>query len=226
MSEEVSKKQKLSPELLLNNFSPKNSISKLSRSKITTSNLSDAMRHVTGENGTLTGVKPVKDNIKVIGRATTVKTMADDWGTVIKGIYVAQPGDVLVISCDNDDPAVWGEMASGTAQKHGIIGTVIYGSARDITGIRKLDYPVFSRDIIPNAGDAKAEGEINVPIKCGNTVVNPGDLIMGDDCGVVAVPSHILDDVIEEAFNIIKGEDEIVRKIACGSSFLDILAIK
>ena len=222
----MSKKQKLSPEALLNEFLPKNSISRLSRSKITTSNLSDAMRHVTGENGVITGVKPVKHNIKIIGRATTVKTMAEDWGTVIKGIYAAQTGNVLVIKCDKDDPAVWGEMASGTAQKHGIIGTVIYGSARDVAGIRELDYPVFSRDIIPNAGDATAEGEINVPVKCGNTIVNPGDLIMGDDCGVVTVPDHILDDVIEEAFRIIEGENEIISKIACGSSFLDILTIK
>ena len=57
--------------------------------------------------------------------------------------------NILVISCDRDDPAVWGEMASTAAQKQGILGTVIYGASRDTTGIKKLDYPVFSRAISP-----------------------------------------------------------------------------
>jgi 3-hexulose-6-phosphate synthase len=217
------KEQKISPKNFLNMFSQKNPVSRLLSSRITTSNLSDAMKHVKGENGVLTGVKPVTGNMKVVGKATTVKTRADDWGTAIKGIYAARKGDVLLIECNGDDPAVWGELASGTAQDREIAATVIYGSARDIAGIKELNYPVFSRDVIPNAGEAKGEGEVNIPVACGETTVNPGDLIMGDGCGVVAVPQEIIDEVIEEAFNIVEGENEIVTQIAEGSSFLDIL---
>ncbi|MEN6573215.1 RraA family protein [Methanobacterium aggregans] len=217
--------KELSAESLLKNFSAELARSKLCNSRVTTSNLSDAMRHVAGENGVLTGVKPVKEGIKIMGTATTVETASDDWGTVIKGIYSSKRGDVLVIKCDNDDPAVWGELASSTAQKRGIIGTVIYGSARDISGIKNLNYPVFSRNIIPNAGDAKAEGYVNVPLNCGETLVNPGDFIMGDECGVVCVPHQILEEVFKEAFSILDNEDEIVAKIKKGSSFLEILGI-
>lgn len=221
----VLKEQKLSPKNLLN-ISQKSPASRLLSSRITTSNLSDAMKEVSGENGVLRSVKPVKVDTKIVGKATTVKTGADDWGTGIKGIYSASRGDVLLIKCDKDDPAVWGEMASGTAQKCGLTGTVIYGSARDIAGIKRLNYPVFSRDIIPNAGDAKGNGEINIPVICGEITVKPGDLIMGDDCGVVAVPQEIMDSVLEEAFNIVANEDRIIEKIAEGSSFLDILGMK
>ena len=61
-----------------------------------------------------------------MGKAITVETASDDWGTVIQGIYAAKKGDVLVIKCSDDDPAVWGEMASSTAQKRGVVGTVIH----------------------------------------------------------------------------------------------------
>ena len=85
----------------------------------------------------------------------------------------------MVISCDRDHPAVWGEMASTAAKKRGILGTVIYGACRDTVGIKDLDYPVFSRAIVPNAGNPIGEGEVNIPVICGRTTVNPGDLIMG-----------------------------------------------
>lgn len=219
------KEQKLSPKTFLKSFSEKSPASRLLSSRVTTSNLSDAMKHVKGENGVLTGVKPVTNDMKIVGKATTVKTGADDWGTAIKGIYAASKGDVLLIECDGDDPAVWGELASGTAQDRGIVATVIYGSARDISGIKKLDYPVFSRDVIPNAGEAQGKGEINVPVTCGETTVNPGDLVMGDKCGVVAVPQELVEKVIEEAFNIVKSEDGITAQIAEGSSFLDIISL-
>ena len=88
-----------------------------------------------------------------------------------------------------------------------LAGTVIYGASRDINGIKKLDYPVFSRDIIPNAGKPLAEGEINIPVICGGTTVNPGDLIMGDECGVVSVPFEIIEEVIEGACKILNNED-------------------
>ncbi len=184
------------------------------------------MRNITGQNGVLKGVKPVKSSFKIMGKANTVKTSENDWGTVIKGIYEAEKGNILVICCDKDDPAVWGELASTTAQKEGLIGTVIYGASRDIRGIKKLNYPVFSMNIVPNAGKPLAEGKINIPVICGQTTVNPGDFIMGDECGVVCVPEEITEEVLEESYNIINNENSIIHQLDGGKSFLDILGIK
>ncbi len=219
-------KQKLSPKSFLDEFSRKKAMSNILNSNITTSQLTDALRNITGQNGILEGLKPVKSSVKIVGKAVTAKTSADDWGTAIKAIYAAKKGDIIVITCDNDGTAVWGELASTTAQKRGIVGTVISGACRDISGIKNLNYPVFSKNIVPNAGTPLFEGKINVPVTCGCTRVNPGDLIMGDECGVVSVPLEITEEVLKEAFNILNNEDRILRKLDEGISFLDILGIK
>lgn len=219
------RKVKLSPESFLNEFSKKPTDFNIPHAKITTSQLSDAMKKVTGRNGVLTGIKPVKSGLKIIGKANTAKTSANDWGTVIDGIYSAEEGNILVISCDGDDPAVWGEIASNAAQKQGLVGTVINGACRDIVGIKKLDYPVFSRDIIPNAGTPLNEGEINIPVICGGTTVHPGDLIMGDECGVVSVPVALIDEVLKETKIILNKEDQILDQLKDGRSFLEILGM-
>jgi 3-hexulose-6-phosphate synthase len=219
-------KRKLSPETFLSEFHSRSPSHRMSNTNITTSQLSDAMRKVTGQNGVLPGLKPVQTSFKIVGKATTVKTSANDWGTIVKGIYAAEKKDILVISCERDDPAVWGEIASNAAQKHGLAGTIVYGAARDIAGIKKLGYPVFSREIIPNAGSPSAEGEVNTPITCGRTTVNPGDFIMGDECGVVSVPLNVVEEVFETAFHILNNENSILRKIDKGESFKDILGMK
>jgi 3-hexulose-6-phosphate synthase len=217
------KREKLSPANFLKQYSQGSEKQKNLSLGVTTSQLSDALRKVTGQNGVLVGTKPVKNSFKILGNATTVKTSANDWGTVINGIYESKKGDVLVISCDRDDPAVWGEMASITAKKQGILGTVIYGACRDIVGIKELDYPVFSRAVVPNAGNPVGEGEINIPVICGRTTVNPGDLIMGDECGVVSIPFDVIDNVLKEAYKILDNEDHIANQLNHGESFLDIL---
>jgi 3-hexulose-6-phosphate synthase len=216
----MDRKQKLSPESFLKQYTHKNK--NIIDQDITTSQISDALMSLTGENGVIEGVKPI-DDFKIMGKATTVRTSKEDWGTVINAIYTAKKGDVLVISSDGDDVAVWGELASTAAQKEGIVGTVIYGASRDSTGIIKLNYPVFSRNVVPNAGKPLSEGEINKPITCGNTNIKPDDLIIGDECGVVRIPGEIIVKVLKKAQDIIKNENNISQKLNNGTSFIDIL---
>ena len=217
-------RKKLSPEGLLELFSPKFSDSKLARLNLSTSQVSDALIKVTGNPGVLSGVKPLLDKT-IIGRAVTASTMADDWGTSIKAIDAAKKGEVLVIQVEGDDQAVWGELASKTAQEKGVISTVIDGAVRDVGAIKKLEYPVFSKTIVPNAGSSKAEGKVNIPLTCGNVTVNPQDLIIGDECGVIVVPDEHLNEVIAETLIIKKNEMQIISKIEKGYSFSEILGL-
>lgn len=221
----MDRKQKLSPKNLLKQFAPKHSDKIVVNPKITTSQISDALMKLTGEHGVLEGIKPI-DDFKIIGKATTVKTSSNDWGTVIKGIYAAEKGNVLVISCDDDNTAVWGELASTAANIQGIIGTVVSGASRDSAGIKNLGYPVFSRNVVPNAGSPIAEGEVNIPLICGDTTINPGDLIIGDECGVVCVPDEISSKVLLESQIIIDKENELTAKLNQSKSFMDLLRIK
>ncbi|MCE5214398.1 MAG: RraA family protein, partial [Methanobacterium sp.] len=84
-------------------------------------------------------------------------------------------------------------------------------------------YPVFSKAIVPNAGAPLAEGEINVPLNCGNVVVNPYDMVLGDDCGVVVVPGSIFSKALKQALQIKKDEKEIIKKIDVGYSLSTII---
>ena len=218
-------KKKLSPESFLKKFSQKSEFKRLKRLKVTSSQISDALNNLTGNNGVIRGVKPLFETI-IVGKAVTVNTATEDWGTCAKAIDMAGKGEILLIYVDNDDNAVWGELTSKTAQEKGIIGTVIYGSVRDVGAIKEMKYPVFSKDIVPNAGSPKAEGKINVPVKCGDITVYPKDIIIGDECGIVVIPKELLNQVVKEALNIKKKEKQIIAGIEKGYSLSSILELK
>ncbi|MGZ7070008.1 MAG: RraA family protein [Methanobacterium sp.] len=218
-------KEKLSPESFLKKFSRKTDMAKLKRLKITSSQVSDALNNLTGKSGVINRVMPLFDTL-IMGKVVTVNTAADDWGTCVKALDKVKKGEILFIKVDDDDKAIWGELTSRTAQEKGIMATVIYGAVRDVSAIKEMRYPVFSKNIVPNAGNPKAEGEINVPVKCDDITVNPYDFIVGDECGVVVVPKELLDDVINEAFNIKKREKIIISSINKGNSLSSILKLK
>jgi 3-hexulose-6-phosphate synthase len=217
--------EKLSPDSFLKKISKKSEFSKLKRLKITSSQISDALNNLNGNSGVIVGVKPLFDTT-VIGKAVTVDTSADDWGTCVKAIDTARKDEILFIHVDNDDKAVWGELTSKTAREKRVTATVIYGAVRDVKAIKEMKYPVFSKNIVPNAGSPKAEGKINVPVKCGDITINPGDIVIGDECGVVVIPQKILSQVLNEAMNIKKKERDIISKIESGFSLSSILKLK
>ncbi len=221
----MKKGRKLSPESLLDKFSHKFSYSKLVRFHLTTSQISDALKNVTGNPGVMQGIKPLS-NVNVIGKAVTVKTDENDWGTCVKAIDIAGKGEIIVIKVDGYDQAVWGELTSKTAQKKGVICTVVDGAVRDIEAIKRLEFPVFSKNVVPNAGSPLNQGKTNIPIECGNVTVKTGDLIAGDECGLVVIPYESLKEVIDEALKIKKEEEEIIRKIEKGYSLSSILELK
>ncbi len=215
-------KMEISPEGLLKRFSHQSNFS-LWKDKLNTPQLSDALNGIIDYNAVVPGVKPLKDEFKILGKVVTVQTSSDDWGTLLKAIDEAQKGDILFVQVDNDDSAIWGELTSSTAQKKGIAGTVVYGAVRDVAAIRKLNYPVFTKSIVPNAGAPLAEGEVNIPLKCGEMIINPQDLLLGDDCGVVVVPSELFPQAINKAMQIKKDEEDIINKIEGGYSLSSIV---
>ncbi|HHX99866.1 MAG TPA: RraA family protein [Methanothermobacter sp.] len=192
---------------------------------VTTSQISDALKNLTGEYGVIPGVKPIKKNLKIKGRVVTVRTKQNDWGTPLKAIETAQINDIIFISCDGDEIAVWGELFSKYSQKRGLGGTVIFGAMRDIEAVYNLNYPVFSRAVVPNAGQPKANGETNITLECGGVKIKPGDWIFGDYCGVVVIDKELVGDVIEEAVKIKMDEDKILSQLEKGAFFSDILGI-
>lgn len=200
------------------------SISELCEIKglISTCQLSDALLTITGFNGVIPGIKPVNDN-PIIGRVSTVITDEFDWGTSLAGIENTAKGEVLFIQVIGDNAAIWGELTSTTSQEQGLAGTVIYGACRDYEDIKDLEYPVFSKFIVPNAGNPLNNGKIGVPLNLNGIIVNPGDYIVGDSCGVVLIPQDLFDEAMRALWDIKVKEKNIISNIKDGKTLFDIV---
>lgn len=189
---------------------------------ISTCQLSDALQNITGFNGVIPGIKPVNGN-PIIGRVCTVLTDELDWGTSLSGIENTSKGEVLFIQVVGKTAAIWGELTSTTSQEQGLAGTVIYGACRDYEDLQDLEYPVFSRYIVPNAGKPLNEGKVGIPLNLDGIVINQGDYIVGDACGVVVIPQDVFDEVIRALWDIKVNEKNIIDNIKEGKTLFNIV---
>jgi 3-hexulose-6-phosphate synthase/6-phospho-3-hexuloisomerase len=182
---------------------------------VSTPNISDAMHR----KGAMRDLVSICGDVKAVGRAVTVQTIAGDWAKPVEAIDVAGEGDVLVINNDGaTHVAPWGELATRSCINRGIAGVVIDGAVRDVDDIRKLGYPVFAKAAVPNAGEPKGFGEINAEITCCGVAVRAGDWIVGDENGVVVIPKERAYEVARRALEVNKTEERIREEIRRGST--------
>lgn len=161
-----------------------------------TSTLSDAM----GRHGAIDAViRPVYDNIHMVGCALTVLCFPGDNVMTHKALTMVAPGDVLIVDDGNYNTGCFGHKSAMLARVRGGVGAVVSGSVRDVAAIRQDRFPTFARSISPRAPQKNTPGSINVPVHIGGLVVNPGDIIVGDDDGVVVVPLAMAEQVLEKA---------------------------
>jgi len=127
---------------------------------------------------------------RFVGRAFTVKAYPGGILTVHKALFEACRGDVLVVDGEGDSGAgaLMGEIMALECQVKGFAGAVIDGAVRDVPGLVEQGFPVFARAATPRVGTNRRLGQTQVPVSCGGVVVRPGDLVMGDDNGVVVIP--------------------------------------
>jgi 3-hexulose-6-phosphate synthase/6-phospho-3-hexuloisomerase len=177
--------------------------------EVSTPNISDAMHRAKA----MREIYPINRGKKIVGKAITVNTMDGDWAKTVEAIDVAGKGDVLVIKCSGDTAAVWGELATRSCINKGIEGVIIDGAVRDVDDIRDLGYPLFAKREVPNAGEPKGFGEINVKIICGGLEVNPGDWIVADDNGVMVVPRQRAYEIARRSLEVKKHEERIRGEI-------------
>lgn len=187
-----------------------------------TASISDAMDKLGLEAG-CHGIKPVVTGVKFAGRAFTVKYRACgivERGTVGDFLDDVLPGQVVVIdNAGRTDCTIWGDIMTTLAHRNGVAGTVIDGVCRDVPKIRELGYPIFTRDYYMMTGKDRIEIEaVNVPVSVANRQVRPGDILVGDDSGVVVVPASRAHEVLVIARQIEHTEQEILKRISKGQS--------
>lgn len=189
--------------------------------QVSTPNVSDAMHR----KGVMRGIKPLFEDIKLVGKAVTVQTFEGDWAKPVEATDVADEGDVIVVYAGSKDVAPWGELASWSCKQKGIAGFVIDGAVRDVEEIRRIRFPVFAKYIVPNAGEPKGFGELNAEIKCGGQEVKPGDWIIGDDNGVVVVPKERAYEIARRAKEVCKNEERVREEIKSGKTLSQVLEL-
>lgn len=182
--------------------------------KVSTPNISDAMHR----GGVIPDIFPLTPGTKMIGRAVTVRTYPGDWAKPVEAIDIAGQTDVIVIDAGGVPPAVWGELATHSAIIKKLAGVVIYGAIRDIDEIKKLNFPAFAKLICPNAGEPKGFGEINIPIKINNIIIEPYDWIVGDDNGIVRIPKAEAVEIANRAMDVLEKENRIRKEIREGGT--------
>jgi regulator of RNase E activity RraA len=181
---------------------------------IPTTNVVDAM----GRIGAMDyGIKPIERSMRLLGPALTVRVRPTDNLIIYAALKMAAPGDILVIATGNfTATSTWGDLTSYMAKGVRIAGVVTDGLCRDVSGIREAGLPVFARGVVPNSPFKDGQGEINVPVSIGGIVVNPGDIMTGDEDGVVAIPQAEAGKVLRGSLAIVEREKATVAGFAQG----------
>jgi len=182
--------------------------------------LSDALDRL-GIDGQCLGVMPFDRGMAFAGRAFTIRMVpvGISGGSVGDYIDEVEPGQVVVL--DNNgrlDATVWGDILTLVAHRKGIAGTVIDGVCRDIGRSIELGYPIFARANTMRTGKDRVTAEaFNVPVQVAGVRVEPGDWLVGDDDGVIAIPEPRVDEVLRVAADIAAAEDCIRDAVLQGS---------
>jgi RraA family protein len=148
-----------------------------------TSIISDNLARLAG----CVGLRPFHRSGRLVGTAFTIKTRPGDNLAIHRALEMVGPGDVIVVDGGGDESrALVGEIMKNIAQWRGAEGYVIDGAIRDVASFAAGDFPCFARAVIHRGPYKSGPGEINVPVSIGGAVISPGDIVVGDEDGVVS----------------------------------------
>lgn len=188
---------------------------------LSTATVSDALDRL-GRLGSLLGLAPLGPGQHLTGRAYTVRYQPAGHppGTVGDYLDDVPPGGVVVLhNAGRTDCTVWGDILTAVAHQRGVAGTVIDGVCRDVHRALSLGYPVYSRGRFMRTGKDRVEvAETGGTVVIGGVQVRAGDLLVGDEDGVVAVPQDAEEEVLRIAQEIAEREAGILEKALSGAT--------
>jgi 4-hydroxy-4-methyl-2-oxoglutarate aldolase len=190
---------------------------------------SATLHEAAGRVGALpSGIKPIAPGMRLEGPAFTVSSPPANNLWLQRAIAEASAGDVIVVEVGGHyEAGYWGEIMTVGAQVRGVVGLVIDGCVRDGEQIAALGFPICARGLcIRGTGkDPEPPGSLNEPIQIGDVTITPGDLIVGDGDGVVAIPSERVEDVLRKSKERLDKEAGIIERLRHGETTLDIYGL-
>ncbi len=186
----------------------------LAFARLPVANVSDCMSRMSAGGATL---RPMHAEGVLAGPAFTVKTRPGDNLMVHKALDIAASGDVIVVDAGGDlTNAIIGEIMMNHAVKRGLAGIVIHGAIRDYGTIRRQNWPVYAAGVTHRGPYKDGPGEIGGSVAFDGMVIEPGDLILGDDDGLVCVPFHATAKVLADTQAKQAAEVKTLAAIAAG----------
>ncbi|MEM8852188.1 MAG: RraA family protein [Pseudomonadota bacterium] len=168
-------------------------------------------------------IQGVLPGTRIFGPAFTVRLPGDDGTALIHALSMANPGDVLVVDrCGDRQHACWGAVLSAAALSRGVAGVVIDGFITDLTAIMAGGPPVWCRGRSAITTKIRGGGEIKVPIVCGGVAVNPGDIVLADENGVVVIAPSDANEFAEKARIMQAAEPHTIARLHAGETLAEI----
>jgi 3-hexulose-6-phosphate synthase/6-phospho-3-hexuloisomerase len=175
-------------------------------------------------------LRPIDNATRFAGPALTVRLEPGNQVDCLDALSVAQPGDVIVVDAAGEtETSIWGGLMAGLCQMKGVVGAVVDGGIRDTDEIRDLGFYIFAKSIVPRATHTITSGrmepiEVNVPIQCAGVIVNPGDIVIGDEVGVTVVPLEDAEEILKKAQLQAENEEKTREAIRAGKTVDELLA--
>lgn len=159
-------------------------------------------------------IRPIND-VPLLGPAFTVKLRPGDNLMLNKALDMAQPGDIVVVDAQGDlTCSVMGQRMALWAKQRNIGGFIIDGAICNIGLLKKMDMAIYAAGVTPVEPYQNGPGEINVPVTCGGVVVHPGDILVGDEDGVVVINPHHASNLLKKCIAESQAASKIMKDIA------------